>query len=170
MENPFGPNRIEYESRPILWFSQKSALISAAAKPVFVAGTRGSGKTSILRSLSTVHILEDKSLSDQVGKLAWYGVFFQLNETFSPLIDNAVLNLIPERIRFDTAAVIPRQFVIFSHYLELKIVERLLESIGQLRRDGHLKYRASEDRDVALALHREVLHFIPQPARLDFFS
>ncbi|WP_027160973.1 hypothetical protein [Mesorhizobium sp. WSM1293] len=170
MQNPFGPNRIEYESRPILWFSQKSALISAAAKPVFVAGTRGSGKTSILRSLSTVHILEDKSLADQVGKLGWYGVFFQLNETFSPLIDNAVLNLIPEHIRFDTAAVIPRQFVIFSHYLELKIVERLLDSIGQLRRDGHLKYRASEDRDVALALHREVLHFIPQPARLDFFS
>ncbi|MER8470291.1 hypothetical protein [Mesorhizobium sp. M0306] len=170
MQNPFGPNRIEYESRPILWFSQKSASISTAAKPVFVAGTRGSGKTSILRSLSTAHILEDDNLAEQVGKLGWYGVFFQLNETFSPLIDNAVLSLIPENIQLDPTAVANRQFIIFSHYLELKIVERLLESVVQLRRDGHLKYPASGDRDVALALHRQVLHFIPQPARPDFFS
>lgn len=170
MQNPFGPNRIEYESRPILWFSQKSGAISTTAKPVFVAGTRGSGKTSILRSLSTVHILEDQNLAAQVGQLGWYGVFFQLNETFSPLIDNAVLTLVPEHIRLDPEAVTHRHFVIFSHYLELKIVERLLDSLGQLRRDGHLKYSASSDRDVALSIHKDVLHFIPLPDRLDFFS
>ncbi|UIL26916.1 CpaF/VirB11 family protein [Rhizobium leguminosarum] len=84
MQNPFGPNRIEYESRPVLWFSQKSREISTAKKPIFVSGTRGSGKTSILRSLSTIHILEDANLAKQVGILPWYGVFFQLNETFSP--------------------------------------------------------------------------------------
>lgn len=170
MQNPFGPNRIEYESRPILWFSEKSSEISNTAKPVFVAGTRGSGKTSILRSLSTVHILEDENLAAQVGTLGWYGVFFQLNETFSPLIDNAVLTLIPEHLRLDPVATDHRHFIIFSHYLELKIVERLFDSIGQLRRNGNLRYSASDDRDVAIALHNDVLRFIPSTSRLDFFS
>jgi hypothetical protein len=156
MQNPFGPNRIEYESRPVLWFSEKAADISKAAKPVFVAGTRGSGKTSILRSMSTLHILDDRNLAEQIGSLHWYGVFFQLNETFSPLIDNAVLSLIPEPIRLDPEAIKNKQFVIFSHYLELKIVERLLETLGSLRREGHLAYSATDDRDIALRVNRDV--------------
>lgn len=170
MQNPFGPNRIEYESRPVLWFSEKSADISKAAKPVFVAGTRGSGKTSILRSMSTLHVLDDRNLLEQIGSLHWYGVFFQLNETFSPLIDNAVLSLVPGPIRLDPEAVKNRQFVIFSHYLELKIVERLLETLGSLRRDGHLAYSATDDRDIALRLHRNVLHFLKFEGRPDFFG
>lgn len=170
MQNPFGPNRIEYESRPVLWFSQKAGNIAKAAKPVFVAGTRGSGKTSILRSLSTVHILEDQNLKAQAGTLDWYGVFFQLNETFSPLIDNAVLSLVPEPIRLDPMAVRQRQFVIFSHYLELKIVERLLETFGSLRREGHLLYSADSDRDIALSIHQNSLHFLQIEGKRDFFG
>ncbi|ANM11346.1 ORC-CDC6 family AAA ATPase [Rhizobium sp. N324] len=170
MQNPFGPNRIEYESRPVLWFSQKSREISKAKKPIFVSGTRGSGKTSILRSLSTFHILEDANLAKQVGILPWYGVFFQLNETFSPLIDNAALTLIPGPIRLDPEAVKNRQFVIFSHYLELKIIERLLETISALREEGNLGYTGTEDRDAALAIHREVLHFLEIGGRQDFFG
>jgi DNA-binding Lrp family transcriptional regulator len=170
MQNPFGPNRIEYESRPILWFSKKSETISKAAKPIFVAGTRGSGKTSILRSMSTVHILEDRNLTSQIGKLSWYGVFFQLNETFSPLIDNAVLSLVPEHIRLDPDALRNRQFVIFSHYLELKIVERILDTLSQLRRENHLQYTATDDRRIALDIQRDILHFLPLPAKTDFFG
>ncbi|MBX5146683.1 ORC-CDC6 family AAA ATPase [Rhizobium lentis] len=170
MQNPFGPNRIEYESRPVLWFSKKSSDISKAKKPVFVSGTRGSGKTSILRSLSTIHILEDANLAKQVGTLEWYGVFFQLNETFSPLIDNAVLTLIPEPMKLDPEAVRNRQFVIFSHYLELKIIERLLETVSALRREGQLGYSATVDRDVAFEIHREALHFLEIVGRQDFFG
>ncbi|KFC74526.1 hypothetical protein FG93_01112 [Bosea sp. LC85] len=170
MQNPFGPNRIEYESRPVLWFSKKAADISNAAKPVFVAGTRGSGKTSILRSMSTLHILDDQSLAEQIGSLHWYGVFFQLNETFSPLIDNAVLSLIPEHIRLDPEALRNRQFVIFSHYLELKIVERFLETLGSLRREGHLDYSATDDRGVAFRINRDVLHFLKFEGNPDFFG
>lgn len=170
MQNPFGPNRIEYESRPVLWFSEKAADISKAAKPIFVAGTRGSGKTSILRSMSTLHILDDPNLTEQIGSLHWYGVFFQLNETFSPLIDNAVLSLVPEPIRLDPEAIKNRQFVIFSHYLELKIVERLLETLGSLRREGHLAYSATDDRDIALRVNRDVLHFLKFEGKPDFFG
>ncbi|TIP27752.1 MAG: hypothetical protein E5X67_14130 [Mesorhizobium sp.] len=170
MQNPFGPNRIEYESRPVLWFSKKAATISKAAKPVFVAGTRGSGKTSILRSMSTLHILDDRKLEEQIGSLDWYGVFFQLNETFSPLIDNAVLSLVPEPIRLDPVAVKNRHFVIFSHYLELKIVERLLETLSSLRRESHLVYSATDDRNVALRINRDVLHFLKFEGKRDFFG
>ncbi|MCM2477777.1 hypothetical protein HGO38_30490 [Rhizobium sp. CG5] len=170
MQNPFGPNRIEYESKPILWFGKKSEQISKAETSVFVAGTRGSGKTSILRSLSTLHIHEDRNLAAQIGSLGWYGVFFQLNETFSPLIDNAVLALIPEQIRLDPQAVTNRHFVIFSHYLELKIAERLLETICILRRGEHLIYSATDEREISLDIHKEILHFLPMEGRVEFFG
>nr|WP_319390985.1 hypothetical protein [uncultured Cohaesibacter sp.] len=170
LANPFGPNRIEYENKPVLWFSKKSSSISREPISVYVAGTRGSGKTSILRSMSTFHILEDPYLSKQVGTLDWYGVFFQLNETFSPLIDNAALSLIAEPLRFDPEALRHRKFLIFSNYLELKIVERLMETMSMLRGEGHLLFSASNERTVALRIHDEVLHFLPSTKDNTFYG
>lgn len=53
MQNPFRPARVEFERPGFLWVSQLAKRVMTSGQPVYIGGARGSGKTSILRTLSS---------------------------------------------------------------------------------------------------------------------
>lgn len=63
--NPFQPNRFEHANRPIIWLSPTATELEGAQN-VFVEGTRGSGKTSLLASLHWQQRLENETLNVQL--------------------------------------------------------------------------------------------------------
>jgi len=84
MDNPFRPTKFEWEKRPVIWLSTRAKNILSTIKPVYISGSRGSGKTTILRSLSTRQISGDQLLKQQFGgrRLRWFGQYLQFNATF----------------------------------------------------------------------------------------
>ena len=61
--NPFRPTRWEHhrDGRPLLWFTDAAGEL-AAPKSVFLYGSRGSGKTSLLKSICWEDLADNDSL------------------------------------------------------------------------------------------------------------
>jgi energy-coupling factor transporter ATP-binding protein EcfA2 len=132
--NPFSPTKFELEKRPIIWLSQFSTDIKRDKKSVFIGGSRGSGKTTILRSLSLQTIMSDESLFQQHGsrKIHWIGQYLKFNTNFQEymeILDAALTG------KFDSELLSER---LFCAYLELSILKFFLDDVLKLQRGGNL--------------------------------
>jgi predicted ATPase len=83
--NPFRPTRFERHQRPLIWVSQVSRRILNDEGAFYVAGARGSGKTSILKSLDTAEQIVNPTLASQLtlANMACLGVYFRATDLFT---------------------------------------------------------------------------------------
>lgn len=144
--NPFNDTKLEYELEPVLWFSKRSKKIAQRGKATFVSGTRGSGKTSILRSLSTRYISDVESLNEQMSntKLEWFGVYIRLQDAFADIIKGSIsrdTDSIDGQPRKDLA------LAVFSQYIELLVLSAISRDLIELRAKGFLKFSAGSEYD-----------------------
>lgn len=165
IENPFRSNKVEYEDRAIVWLSDTTRKIGRSNKSTYVSGTRGSGKTSILRSLSTYHIMTNKALYRQFqGPCNWFGVFFQFNEAFSQILEHSSSGIINSIVGLTPEALTNRRYIIFTQYVELKILSHTLRSIVDLRHQGFLSYNPDDEALSVSRLMAASLSFLaPKP-------
>ena len=150
LRNPFEDTKLEYESDPILWFSTRSKRIADRGKSTFVNGTRGSGKTSILRSLSTWYISQIPSLREQMAdrRLSWFGVYIRLQDSFADVLSAKAAE------REDATPPAGKEqlsFSVFAQYIELLMLSALAKELTDLRDDGFLKFSMGAEYD---ATHR----------------
>ncbi len=154
--NPFRPTRWEHHSdgHPLIWFTPTSEVL-AGEKSAYVHGSRGSGKTSLLRSVCWEDLISNPSLrlqrsivdsrnvgiyvrfpdhiSDSMGMLDWGKLFPQ-----AP-------NPATEYFRF------------FSLAIELICLEKTLLAVHQLRLDERMSLDAAQE----LRLVNEVIEEFP---------
>ena len=63
--NPFSPTRFEHHGRPLIWVSAKSRELEHQTS-FYLSGTRGCGKTTLLRSLNWWERVNNERLRDQL--------------------------------------------------------------------------------------------------------
>ncbi len=155
VRNPFEDTKIEYESDPILWFSTRSRRIAQRGKSTFVNGTRGSGKTSILRSLSTWYISQIPSLRDQMAerRLDWFGVYIRLQDSFADVLSAKAADREDVKPRASREQL---SFSVFAQYVELLMLSALTKELSDLREEGFLKFSLGAEYDAANRLLSDV--------------
>lgn len=154
VRNPFIDTKLEYESDPVLWFSKRSEKISERGKSTFVNGTRGSGKTSILRSLSTRYICEIGSLNEQLAsrRLNWFGVYLRLQDAFPDVLTSRHQDRGDVPTRENKQA---QRFAIFAQYVELLLIAAICDDLVALRDARFLKFSAGSEYDALQKLFAE---------------
>ena len=144
IRNPFIDTKLEYESEPVIWFSSRCRRIADRGKSTFVSGTRGSGKTSILRALSARYISEVQTLDQQFDgkRLDWFGVYIRLQESFPDMLDSRSGDVLDSRQR---SARTNLRFAIFSQYIELLFLSQLCGDLIALRQDKFIKFTSGSE-------------------------
>jgi hypothetical protein len=148
VHNPFLPTRFEYESSPLIWRSPH-ALELEKQQSYFLKGTRGSGKTSILKSINWKERISNYTLRDQIDQNQWncLAVYFRLPDHMSQAINS-----------IDWASVTPSApsmravaYQFFSLFVESIALEALLEAIVELRAKGHFSYELDRELSIVAA-------------------
>src|SRR3546814_7874432 len=86
--NPFKPTRFENEQNPLICVSPHVAHLEAD-KSVYATGTRGSGKTSLLKALNWQERLNNSVLRKQIDEVipGYISVYFRVPDYFSVAMD-----------------------------------------------------------------------------------
>lgn len=165
--NPFRPTRWEHHSdgRPLIWFTKTGELL-AGDKSAYVYGSRGSGKTSLLRGICWEDLLDNPSLRLQrsFGDSRHVGIYIRLPDHVA-----ASLGFLHWRDLFPNAPQPEWEFFrFFSLAIEVICIERALTATHELRIAGKLQLEAAQE----LQLVRDTLeefpslsHFSDQPAK-----
>lgn len=133
--SPFSITRFEYEVRPLYYLQEDLYSTLQRSKPCYLLGSRGTGKTTLLRSLSWRERLHNKSLYNQLGRdvfSAFIGIYIKL-----PTIQIDAISL----WLIDSIETTKR--TIYSRYLELVQLQEIFESVAELEAAGQLEYSAS---------------------------
>jgi energy-coupling factor transporter ATP-binding protein EcfA2 len=81
-DSPFSPDRFEYERKHIYYLPQPVFGKLETGKPIYLVGTRGTGKTTLLHALNWKERLENKSLeralSEDVFKKQYVGIYLRM--------------------------------------------------------------------------------------------
>ncbi len=81
-DSPFSPDRFEYERKHIYYLPQPVFDKLEMAKPIYLVGTRGTGKTTLLHALNWRERLENESLKralgDDVFEKQYIGIYLRM--------------------------------------------------------------------------------------------
>ena len=142
ISNPFQPTKFEWEKRPIIWLSSRAKNLITSIKPTYVSGSRGSGKTTILRSLSTRQLSIDPFLRSQhrKGRLTWYGQYLQFNSTLQEKTDK-LAEILKEEGEPDEVV-----FKLFHAYFEITLLYHFLNDLNFFQDNQFLHFKAQAER------------------------
>jgi len=139
-DNPFRPTRFEFDQSPLLWRSPQAVEIEGSEKNVYVKGSRGSGKTSLLRAINWQERVENPSLNANISEALWpcIGVYLRLPEHMSLSLHKVAWDKIS-----DTASAPELEADYFSLFMEALALDGILEAaIGlRARRVSHYDVR-----------------------------
>jgi hypothetical protein len=123
--SPFSLARFEYEHEHLYFLQRKIFARLENPKPVYLVGSRGTGKTTLLKALSWHERLSNASLNRQLRgrpfQARHIGIYLKLPEIQLALISKWVDALSDEA-----------RAVVFSHYLDLVWLEELLNALSDL--------------------------------------
>ena len=156
--NPFRPTRFEHHDHPLIWLSPNVQLLEGL-KSVYVAGTRGSGKTSLLKAVNWRERLYNPTVRDQLGSNPpdYVAVYFRLPDFLT-----SAIGLIDWTLCFpDSPAPELVGYEIFSQLIEFVGAQLICEAISSLRATQRFSY-STDDED---ALVNAILGRYPPLAR-----
>jgi hypothetical protein len=133
--SPFSLARFEYEHTHLYFLQRKLFDRLEVERPVYLIGSRGTGKTTLLKALSWSEQRNNKSLKLQLrGHTAKYiGIYLKLPEIQLALISEWAAERPPVHAN------------IFSHYIDLVWTEQLLKAVADLVAQGALLVRAEAE-------------------------
>lgn len=145
MINPFTTTKFEWEDDPQIWLSPFARSLTSSTKPVYISGNRGSGKTTILRSLSSKIILESDFLRKQykLKHFSWFGVYLQFNRNLqfytSALAENVNAGISNPDFQIS-------DYEVFSKYFEVSLLASFLDEIFALELNGVIHTKGPMER------------------------
>lgn len=144
--NPFQPTKFELENNPKIWLNPRAKRLMDAKKPSFVYGTRGCGKTTLLRSLHTKEILGNSILRDQFKqkKFRWFGAYLQFNHNFQ-FITEMVQDALGVGKADEKLAEI-KKYKTFCAYFEISLLESVVADLLTLEAQGLLHFSGQKER------------------------
>lgn len=136
--SPFSGTRFEFEYRHLYFLQEDRYARLEQPKPCILIGSRGTGKTTLLRSLSWRERLQNEGLRRQLGDRGfknYIGVYIKLPDV--------QLDAIAQWL--ETADPIIRR-ALFSRYLELIQLQEILDAVSDLEAAGELQFPADRER------------------------
>ena len=141
---PFQPTRFEYLNRPVIWLPPLVATLEGDT-PVYLSGSRGTGKTTLLKALSYDMRLSNESLRSQLGPTGedafrdkYIGVYLRLPDYVTMTFRREAIGA--------TSATPPDLAVAFSLLLELQCLQLLFSAFAKLREAGVLRLTFEDER------------------------
>lgn len=150
--NPFLPTRYERHDRALIWVSERVRVLEAK-ECVYVCGTRGSGKTSLLRAIHWLERIENESLIEQVGSEfpGYVGIYFRIADYVTESLSSINwANIYPETNAHDRV-----DCDYFTNFIELIAMEQICDSIISLRQRSVFSFTPDEERQF-------ISNFIPE--------
>lgn len=142
--NPFRPNKFELHSRPLVWISPLATRVMKEEQSFYIAGARGSGKTSILKAVDSIEFTRNESLRDQVKPLKheFVGVYMRAQDLFTESF---------RHIRWETIAPgsdpLVFEYRFLSALIEAEAGGKLLQLATEWRALGIVRYKPHEALD-----------------------
>jgi hypothetical protein len=135
--SPFTLARFEYEQEHLYFLQKRLFGRLELRKPIYLVGSRGTGKTTLLKALSWSERLSNTSLARQVKRsgCSYIGIYLKLPEIQLGLIS-----------RWAAAAGEDVHANVFAHYLDLVWLEELLRAVSELAVVGQVSVSASQER------------------------
>lgn len=135
--SPFTLARFEYEQEHLYFLQKRLFARLELQKPVYLVGSRGTGKTTLLKALSWSERLNNKSLARQARRsdCRYVGIYLKLPEIQLGLVS-----------RWACGAGDDVHANVFAHYLDLVWLEELLRAISELAIAGRISVSANKER------------------------
>ncbi|MCT2401839.1 hypothetical protein [Novosphingobium mangrovi (ex Huang et al. 2023)] len=142
--NPFRPTRWEHhtDGRPLIWFTEEAEELSAD-KSTYIHGTRGTGKTTLLKGICWEDLCYNESLRMQ-RRLADFkniGIYIRFPDHISASMSFT-----------DWAAIFPKVqnpeyefYSFFSAAVEAICIERVADASHHLREMGEIEIAAAQE-------------------------
>lgn len=151
LSNPFRPTRFEHHQHPLIWISPNVRHLEGL-KSVYVGGTRGSGKTSLLKAVNWRERLYNPTVEAQLGADApdFVAVYFRLPDYLT-----SAVGLIDWRAAFPqspTPEIVG--YGIFCHLIEFVAAQLLCEAIASLRAARRFIYSVADEEKAVASLFR----------------
>src|SRR5262249_34306339 len=103
--SPFTANRFEFEGKHLYYLAPDVMRALEEPTPAYLIGTRGTGKTTLLKALNWERRLHDEHLREQLGEDSfinrYIGIYIKLPEEHINLIDNWSKDHEPRRQMFN---------------------------------------------------------------------
>lgn len=149
-QSPFSLNRFEYESRHLYYLQKELFERLEIPKPIYLVGSRGTGKTTLLKALNWEERQNNPSLKNQFAPDTTYGkyigIYLKLPEIQFGLLRRWLCNH-----ESDYAAI-------FAFFLDLVWLEELIDAISELVVNGTLKITAENEQACIKSIADEFLH------------
>ncbi len=146
--SPFTANRFEFEGRHLYYLPEDVFRPLEEAAPAYLIGTRGTGKTTLLKALNWENRLYDEHLRNQLGedpfRARYIGVYLKLPKVHIGLIDDW------------SRDYGPRHELFVSLFLELLWSELMLEAVAGLLVEGIIEASPREEQQCAASLRDEL--------------
>lgn len=142
--NPFRPTRWEHhtDGRPLIWFTEEADDI-AASKSTYVYGTRGTGKTTLLKGICWDELCYNESLRIQrrLGDFSSIGVYVRFPDHIAGSMSfddwrSIFPNIISPDFEF---------YRFFTLAIESICIERIADACHKLRELGEIGLEASQE-------------------------
>ncbi len=164
--NPFATDRWEDERDHLFWLPSSFEKLERN-RCVYLIGTRGAGKTTILKALDWNERLTNKSLQNQIREKNgedlfskhFVGIYIDVGKKY--ILKNFYSWLKKEHSSIDTIVV--ERGRLFSLYIEYLAIFNLIEAIEGLRNEKIIKYLPSQEQRVIntiLKVRPEIKNFI----------
>lgn len=133
--SPFSDDRFEHDIRHLYYLPEDLYAILQRTKPCFLIGSRGTGKTTLLRSLSWRERATNEGLNRRLGQKPFkdfVGIYIKLPDI---QLDGISIWL------KGTPDILKR--AIYSRYLELIQLQEIFQAVSELEAMGELKFNAT---------------------------
>lgn len=149
-QSPFSLNRFEYESRHLYYLQNELFMRLEVPKPIYLVGSRGTGKTTLLKALNWEERQENQSLKEQFStdstQRKYIGIYLKLPEIQFSLLRRWLSNQESEYA------------IIFSFFLDLVWLEELIDAISELIVNGTLNITPESEQTYVKEIVSEFLH------------
>jgi hypothetical protein len=136
-KSPFADTRFEYEIRHLYFLQGDLYVALQSSKPCFLIGSRGTGKTTLLRSLSWRERFNNEGLKKQLGRYVFrefIGIYIKLPDVQLDAISSWL-----------EATEENSKRAIYSRYLELIQLQEMFEAVVELEAAGEFVISAIDE-------------------------
>lgn len=146
--SPFAQDRWEYDQEHLFYLEPDLFQVLQRAKPTYLLGSRGTGKTTLLRSLDWRSRLNNESLKPYLDGFPFNGPDGPFVGVYIRLPD-IQLNALDQWLG-DTEADVNHQLT--AAYLDLVWIQELTEALSSLLSLGHLESSPAEEQQAVKRL------------------
>lgn len=152
--SPFYISRAEYDAAPLFWLPPEFSKLEDT-KPVYVAGSRGTGKTSLLRALSWEDRLKNLSLQHALRSMkrdSFSGKVLGIYVRIPDYIADGFTGWPKVNSGLNAEEIQGHRFAL---YIELIALQLLVKALEELQRARVFSYTLREEEEVVSAVLAE---------------